>query len=287
MRPFDISWTETSMDLTRYRPAIIKALKAIPPNSPPEKTVDMILFMVDLARELMGEEPTSEIRRDIDVPIIGGGLAGGIAAAQSFGQPPPSSRGIAPLTPSAPATRIKPQAVKKADVQYYTVDEILEYVEQNAPPTLELDLGDSKPPLKLSRKVRPMKFEFMGATDIGGEVQLSYLLPGEREDNSNGTRIGDGGVMAIPPPVVSFATTTETINLQKGLDELIAANRSRASREPRTIAPRSLPPVAMTLDAALRSPMSAQEDSTVAQLEMSSPAPWRNIPDGAPMPFRK
>ena len=260
-------------NIKAFRPAIIQALKSAPPNATPEQTTDLIFAFIDLVGGVLDQMGvTSESRRKDGyegVALIGGDSVQNQSAKNTNLQAKMYTgilRGDEQSTPSRqwniaeapPPGRIRQ---RKSDAPVRSLEEVQEYIEQNAPPSLTLDLGDGKPPLTLSRRVKVQPFMIGRGQDMGGNVQLVYLLPGERENSESGTRVGDDNVITIPPPTHEFSTADVDLDLGAALDELLEANRARTSRTKREVKAVAPKPIAWSLETAMQSSMSGTAES--------------------------
>lgn len=197
--------------MNEYRPIIIKALKAAPPNATPERQADLILAYIDIAKDLIGDvAPRSDIRREIDVPLIGDAPD--------------------PQEPPAPPRRITGKPAKP-DQQYRDLDDLYTHVQQHAPPTIEVDLGDGKPALTLRRQITRREFSVAGVSDGTGIVQLRYTIQGE-----------EGA------PADQFSTNDASIDVNGAVKRIMEAAKCMYSRTQRKVEPKAPKPVSWNMD---------------------------------------
>lgn len=98
--------------------------------------------------------------------------------------------------------RVKKQDAQKGIVEYRSIDDILEYVNEYAPKSLSITIPGGKEPLALFKKVK-------------------------REDNYKCVRLSYAPVGEDDPPTVMFYTYDEKIGLQEKMKEVLDAATAR------------------------------------------------------------
>jgi hypothetical protein len=215
--------------MEQYRQVIVKALQKAQ-GLTPERQADMILAYIDIASSLLG--PVSDIgpppeRRDIEVPIIGGRMDRAVQSARHPADPEGVASSMLGNAPEPPAPRRVTGKPDGPDTQYHAIEDLLQHVNQYAPPTIDVALADGSQ-IRLVRKINQQSFSEHAS---GGIIHLTYSQQGEDQ-----------------APCVQFRTWDKRIDMPGALDEIRLAAKGRYSAKQRVVQPRAPKPLSNNMD---------------------------------------